>query len=52
MPELQNTSGNCCAWLVPPGPSVEWLDVTVEVAEPSPGAQICYTATSPHLKDA
>ena len=47
------TSGTPVEWFIPAAtPSVEWTEVTVTVAEPSPEARIYYGATSPHIRDA
>jgi hypothetical protein len=49
---MPGATGNCrIEWLMP-GATVEWLDVIVEVAEPSPQARICYTATWPPRRQA
>jgi hypothetical protein len=44
---MPQTSGNWQVEWLTPRPAVEWLAVTIEVAEPSPEARICYTATQP-----
>ena len=51
----ETTSGTPVEWLFLPttaGPSVEWTEVTVTVAEPSPEAPIYYGATSPNIRPA
>ena len=42
---MAQTSGMPVEWL-PPGGGVQLLSITIEAAEPSPDARICYTATS------
>jgi hypothetical protein len=43
---MNDITGNApVEWLLPAAPAAEWLSLTIDVAEPSPGARICYTAT-------
>jgi hypothetical protein len=49
----ETTSGSPVEWFLPAGgPLVEWTEVTVTVAEPSPEAYIYYGATSPNIRPA
>lgn len=43
---MNPTYGTLVEWL-PPAPLFELVELKIEVAEPSPGSRVCYTATTP-----